>query len=44
MVGLEAYLATCDTDVIVENLETVIATLGTKLKHLDAAIRKAEGK
>jgi hypothetical protein len=43
MVGLKAYLATCSTEVIVDNLETVIGGLRTKTEELESAIRKAEG-
>jgi hypothetical protein len=43
MVGLKAYLATCDTEVIVENLETIIAALGKQIEPAEAAIRKAKG-
>ena len=45
MLGLLSYLATCSTDVIVENLETTIAVLRKKVECCDTAIRKAkEGK
>ena len=44
MIGLKAYLATCATKVIVENLETTIAALRMKAEELEAAIRKAKGK
>lgn len=43
MIGLKAYLATCATDVIVENLETTIAALRKQIESAEAAIRKAQG-
>ena len=43
MIGLKAYLATCATQVIIENLETTIAALRVQAEELEAAIRKAAG-
>ena len=40
-VGLAAYLATCNTDVIVENLETTIAMLHKSEKSAKAAVARA---
>ena len=41
LIGMAAYLATCSTDVIVENLETTIAALHNKAEKFEAAIAKA---
>jgi hypothetical protein len=43
LVGLKAYLATCATDVIVENLESTIAYMRNKVEMLEAVIGKAKG-
>jgi hypothetical protein len=43
MIMLQAYLATCSTDVIVDNLESTIAGLRKQLEEAEAAIRKAKG-
>jgi hypothetical protein len=43
IIMLQAYLATCSTDVIVDNLESTIAGLRKQLEEAEAAIRKAKG-
>jgi hypothetical protein len=43
LIGLSAYLLTCDTTVIVKNLETTVASLERKNELVNAAIRKARG-
>lgn len=40
-IGLAAYLETCSTDVIVDNLPSVIASLKRKRELVEAAILKA---
>jgi hypothetical protein len=42
-VGLGAYLATCATNVIIDNLETTIASLRIRAEECETAIRKAKG-
>lgn len=42
MVGLKAYLETCAPDVILDNLPSLIESLGRKCTLAEAAIRKAE--
>ena len=42
MVGLRAYLQTCETGVMIDNLPTLIASLGRKCEQAETAIRKAE--
>jgi hypothetical protein len=41
--GMAAYLATCATPTILENLETTIAALHREAAKYEAAIRKARG-
>ena len=43
MLGMASYLATCSTEVIIDNLETTIRTLHEKLARAEAAIQKAQG-
>jgi hypothetical protein len=43
MVGLKAYLETCDESIIIDNLPALIDSLGRKCTLAEAAIRKAEG-
>ena len=43
LVGLAAYLATCDTQVIIGNLDTTIRGIYEKEKLCEAAIQKARG-
>jgi hypothetical protein len=43
MTGLKAYLATCATEVIIENLETIITALRKQVEEGEAAIRMAKG-
>lgn len=43
MIGLKAYLATCARDVILDNLETIIASLRNQIEQAEAALRKARG-
>jgi hypothetical protein len=42
LTGLAAYLATCNTDVIIENLETIIAALHKQADKVEAVIQKSE--
>jgi hypothetical protein len=41
MIGMAAYFATCNTEVIIDNLETTIHTLHEKTNRAEAAIAKA---
>lgn len=43
IVGLKAYLATCGTAIIIDNLETTIAALREQSEQSKAAILKARG-
>ena len=43
MIGLKAYLATCATGVIIENLEIAIAGLRQWVEEAEAAMQKARG-
>lgn len=43
LLGATSYLATCDPEIIIQNLEGFIASLRGPLVMVEAAIRKAKG-
>jgi hypothetical protein len=43
LLGVSSYLETCEPEIIVQNLDSLVASLQAKLAIVEYAIRKAKG-